>query len=66
MLCIQVDQLQVIRKLHFEDYSEFKAAVPFVENRSGFKLNYNRNIAEYIEQNSMDSYIDSILADVSS
>jgi DNA-binding MurR/RpiR family transcriptional regulator len=55
-----------IRKLHFEDYSDFKAAAPFVENRNGFKLNYNRNIAEYIEQNSIDSYIDSILDDVSS
>lgn len=54
-----------IRKLHFEDYSEFRAAAPFVENRSGFNLNYNRNIAEYIEQNSMDSYIDCILDDVS-
>lgn len=55
-----------IRKLNFEDYAEFKAAAPFVENRSGFKLNYNRNIAEYIEQNGLVSYIDIILKDVSS
>ncbi|MGC6174318.1 MurR/RpiR family transcriptional regulator [Lacrimispora sp. 38-1] len=54
-----------IRKLHFEDYSEFRAAAPFVENRSGFNLNYNRNIAEYIEQNNIDSYIDCILDDIS-
>ncbi|MEY8353483.1 MurR/RpiR family transcriptional regulator [Lachnospiraceae bacterium 54-53] len=55
-----------IRKLNFEDYAEFKAAAPFVENRSGFKLNYNRNIAEFIEENGLVSYIDIILKDVSS
>lgn len=55
-----------IRKLNFEDYAEFKAAAPFVENRSGFKLNYNQNIAEYIERNGMVSYIDIILNDISS
>ncbi|MGB8452435.1 MAG: MurR/RpiR family transcriptional regulator [Anaerocolumna sp.] len=54
-----------IRKLNFEDYAEFKAAAPFVENKYGYKLNYNQNIAEYLEQNSLVSYIDIILNDIS-
>lgn len=53
-----------IRKLNFEDYAEFRSAAPFIENRNGFKLNYNQNIAEHIEKNGMDSYIDIILGDV--
>jgi DNA-binding MurR/RpiR family transcriptional regulator len=54
-----------IRKLNFEDYAEFKAAAPFKENKYGFKLNYNQNIAKYMEQNGLDSYIDVILKDIS-
>lgn len=53
-----------IRKLNFTDYAEFKAAAPFIENKYGFRLNYNQNIAEYIEQNSFDSYIGIVLNDI--
>lgn len=55
-----------IRKLNFTDYAEFKAAAPFIENKYGFNLNYNQNIAEYIEQKSLDSYIDTIINDIDS
>ena len=39
-----------IRILNFEDYADFKASALFKENRYGFNLNYNQNIAEYIEK----------------
>lgn len=54
-----------IRKLNFEDYADFKAAGTFVDNKYGFKLNYNQNIAEFIERNGVSSYIDVILNDIS-
>lgn len=54
-----------IRKLNFEDYADFKVAAPFVENKYGYKLNYNQNIAEYIENNDLNSYIDIVLNDIS-
>lgn len=53
-----------IRRLNFEDYAEFKAASLFIENRHGYNLNYNQNIAEYIEQNGIGSYIDIIMNDI--
>ncbi len=53
-----------IRALHFEDYADFKAAAPFKENKYGFSLNYNQNIAEYIETVGYDNYIDCVQKDI--
>jgi DNA-binding MurR/RpiR family transcriptional regulator len=53
-----------VRKLDYEDYASFRAAAPFEENKFGFVLNYNQNIAEYIEQNGIDSYAKAIQADI--
>lgn len=53
-----------IRSIDYEDYADFKAAAPFRENKFGFDLNYNQNIAEYIEQQGFTQYIDVIQADI--
>ncbi len=53
-----------IRNIDFEDYASFRAAATFKENKYGFSLNYNQNIAEYIEENGMDSYLDIIHNDI--
>ncbi|EHI99224.1 putative transcriptional regulator, RpiR family [Clostridium sp. DL-VIII] len=53
-----------IRIIDFEDYASFKSAATFKENKYGFTLNYNQNIAEYIEENGMDSYLEIIHKDI--
>jgi len=53
-----------IRSINFEDYASFRAASTFKENKYGFSLNYNQNIAEYIEENGMDSYLEIIHKDI--
>lgn len=53
-----------IRDIDFEDYASFRAASTFKENKQGFKLNYNQNIAEYIERDGMNSYLDIIHKDI--
>lgn len=54
-----------IRSIHYEDYADFKAASPFKENKYGFILNYNQNIAEYIEENGIHAYMDILKDDIS-
>lgn len=53
-----------IRLLDFENYNEFRAAAFFKENRYGFDLNYNQNIAEFIEKNGYKKYLDIIRDDI--
>lgn len=53
-----------VRRMGYEDYASFKAAAPFEENKFGFVLNYNQNIAEYIEQNGLESYAKAIQNDI--
>lgn len=53
-----------IRNIGYEDYADFKSAAPFEENKFGFNLNYNQNIAEYIETNGLDRYIDVLQDDL--
>lgn len=53
-----------VRKLDFEDYASFRAAAPFEENKFGFNLNYNQNIAEYLESHSFGEYINIIKSDM--
>lgn len=55
-----------IRRLNFEDYADFKASATFKENRYGFNLNYNQNIAEYIEKFGYESYLECIYKDIKS
>lgn len=55
-----------IRILNFEDYADFKASALFKENRYGFNLNYNQNIAEYIERYGYSSYLECIQNDIKS
>ncbi|MBW9150198.1 MurR/RpiR family transcriptional regulator [Clostridium sp. CM028] len=53
-----------IRSIDFEDYASFRTAAAFKQNKYGFKLNYNQNIAEYIEEKGMDSYLEIIHKDI--
>lgn len=53
-----------VRRMGYEDYASFKAAAPFEENKFGFLLNYNQNIAEYIEQNGLKCYAEAIQNDI--
>lgn len=53
-----------VRRIGYEDYASFKAAAPFEENKFGFVLNYNQNIAEYIEQNGLEHYAKAIQRDI--
>lgn len=53
-----------IRNIGYEDYADFRTAAPFKENKFGFRLNYNQNIAEYIETKGMNHYIDIIRKDI--
>lgn len=53
-----------IRSLGFEDYADFRASSVFEENKYGFNLNYNQNIAEYIDQNGLDAYLRCIEDDI--
>ncbi|MDO5405743.1 MAG: MurR/RpiR family transcriptional regulator [Eubacteriales bacterium] len=53
-----------IRGIGYEDYAEFKAAAPFRENKFGFDLNYNQNIAEFIEREGMERYIEILSTDI--
>jgi len=53
-----------IRSLEFEDYADFKAAAPFKENKYGFKLNYNQNIADFIDQKGYDEYLKCVENDI--
>lgn len=53
-----------VRRMGYEDYASFKAAAPFEENKFGFLLNYNQNIAEYIEQNGLKRYAEAIQRDI--
>ncbi|WP_315108952.1 MurR/RpiR family transcriptional regulator [Clostridium intestinale] len=53
-----------IRHIDFEDYASFKSAATFKENKYGFTLNYNQNIAEYIEEKGMDTYLEIIHKDI--
>ncbi|AVQ28065.1 MurR/RpiR family transcriptional regulator [Fusobacterium ulcerans] len=55
-----------IRILNFEDYADFKASASFKENRYGYNLNYNQNIAEYIEKYGYSSYLKCIQQDIDS
>lgn len=53
-----------IRSLGFGDYLDFKMAAPFKENKYGFKLNYNQNIAEYIEKEGYEDYLQKVQRDI--
>lgn len=53
-----------IRNIGYEDYADFKSAAPFKENKFGFDLNYNQNIAEYIESNGLEHYINILYNDL--
>ena len=53
-----------IRTLNFEDYSDFRASAFFQENRYGFLLNYNQNIAEYIDKNGYNTYLENVQKDI--
>lgn len=53
-----------IRNLGFEDYADFRASSVFEENKYGFALNYNQNIAEYIDKNGLEDYINCIENDI--
>lgn len=52
------------RSLGYADYAELRYEATFKENRYGFSLNYNQNIAEWIEKYGMKSYLDNIQADI--
>ncbi|MDH2927567.1 RpiR family transcriptional regulator [Lonepinella koalarum] len=54
-----------IRVLGYEDYADFKADSIFKENRFGFSLNYNSNIAQFLETQGIERYIATIQNDLS-
>jgi len=56
---------KVIRKLGYEDYADFRSAAPFQENKYGFDLNYNMNIAQFIEDKGISAYAEIIQRDIS-
>lgn len=53
-----------IRTINFEDYSDFKAAAAASKTRKGYELNYNKNIMEYVEKNSIKSYTEILHKDI--
>ena len=55
-----------IRTLNFEDYADFKYSAAFKENKFGFNLNYNQNIAESIEKEGYKTYLDHVQGDIAS
>jgi DNA-binding MurR/RpiR family transcriptional regulator len=53
-----------VRAIGFEDYKEFVAAAPFIENKYRNDLNYNKNIMGYLDNNGIDSYLNIIKDDI--
>lgn len=53
-----------VRMINFEDYADFRAAATFKENKFNNSLNYNQNIAEFIESEGMAAYLKSIQNDI--
>lgn len=54
-----------IRFIGYEDFSDFRYAAIFENNKYHFEFNYVVNVMGYMEQNSMDSYFMTISQDIS-
>jgi len=53
-----------VRTAGFDDYKDFVAAAPFIENKYRNDLNYNNNIMGYLDNHSVDSYLNIIREDI--
>lgn len=53
-----------IRKIDFEDFSDFRDEIPFKENPYNVPYSYNQNILEYLENNNFDQYLQTIHQDI--
>lgn len=53
-----------IRFIGYEDYAEFRYAATFEDNKYNNNFNYVYNVMKYIENNSMDCFIDTIRKDI--
>lgn len=54
-----------IRVLGYEDYNEFKYAASFQDNKYNYSFNYVANVMQYMEQNSIDSFLEIVHNDIS-
>jgi DNA-binding MurR/RpiR family transcriptional regulator len=52
-----------VRAIGFDDYKEFIAAAPF-ESKYYYDLNYNKNIMDFMDNNSVHKYLKIIQADI--
>lgn len=53
-----------IRYIGYEDFSDFRYAAVFRDNKYRNDFNYATNVMEYIAQNSLDSYLLTVLQDI--
>ncbi|MBF4694167.1 MurR/RpiR family transcriptional regulator [Fusibacter ferrireducens] len=53
-----------IREIGFEDYTDFRVAAPFIENRYKNELNYNTNVMGYMSEKGLEGYFEAIIGDI--
>lgn len=53
-----------VRSLGFGDYKEFIMTAPFIENKYHNDLNYNKNVMDFIDNNSIHKYLEIIQEDI--
>lgn len=55
-----------VRHLGYEDFSDFRYATTFQDNKYGYSFSYVNNVMRYIEENSLDSFILTVQQDIGS
>lgn len=55
-----------VRHLGYEDFSDFRYATIFRDNKYGYSFSYANNVMQYIENNSLDSFILTVQQDIGS
>lgn len=54
-----------IRFIGYENFADFRYAAVFKENKYGYSFNYVEDVMKYIEKNSLDSFILTVINDIS-